>query len=282
MRARFFPFGVVSKPCRRLSVHRLMLACLVALLSFAPGSITFAESEVNTSAKADRVPDKPTIQRIAVIGDSLAQDLWNGLHKLYRDNDKVEIIRFTQVSTGLVRDDVYNWKDALTEFVSAQEFDIAIVLMGGNDRQPIRANGKRLKRHTDAWYEEYGNRVAALIDILKPEATQVYWLGLPIVRSNRMARDYRRFNKIYKAQADALDIKFIDTWSLFEDENGSYTSFGPDVSGVNRTLRKDDGTHFTVTGKHRFAQDIMEIIDQDMSAKIPGLRLNSASEPSKG
>lgn len=282
MRARHFVFGDFGISRNRQWAQNILVACLTILLGFAATPVAIADSE--RSAKSNRIvsQDEDTPRRIAIIGDSLAQDLWNGLHKLYRENENVEIIRFTQVSTGLVRDDVYDWSEALKEFVKTQEFDIAIVLMGGNDRQPIRAKGRRLKRNTDAWKEEYANRVAKLINVLKPEADEVYWLGLPIVRPPSMARAFRRFNKIYNAQSDALGVKFIKTWSLFEDENGAYTSFGPDAGGVNRRLRKDDGMHFTVRGKLRFAQDVMEIIGQDLIATNPGLRLNMASDPSGG
>jgi len=207
-----------------------------------------------------------TPHRIAVIGDSLAQDLWNGLKKLYRGQKSIEIIRYTKVSTGLVRDDVFDWNDHIKQFVAEHDFDTAIVLMGGNDRQGITIGSKRLRRFGKAWTVEYTKRVADMIEVLKSETTAVYWLGLPIVRSNRMARDYRRFNKVYRAQAEEHGIAFIDTWPLYDTEEGKYTSFGPDAEGVKRRLRKDDGLHFTVAGKLRFAKDIVRIIAKQTSA----------------
>lgn len=239
----------------------VVLALLAAVLAGLVSGLPVVAAETETDDKA------AVTHKIAVIGDSLAQDLYNGLHKLYRGQDKVELVKFTRVSTGLVRDDVFDWNDRIRQFVAEQEFDIAIVLMGGNDRQGIIVDGKRLKRFSKPWAAEYGNRVDDMIKTLKPKSRVVYWLGLPIVRSGRMARDYQLFNKIYSARSEANDIEYIDTWPLFSDEKGKYTSFGPDAQGTKRRLRKDDGLHFTVAGKLRFAIEIVRIINKDLRAE---------------
>lgn len=213
----------------------------------------------------NRTAEQSTLQRLAIIGDSLAQDLWNGMHKLYRGHDKVEFIRFTKVSSGLVRDDVYNWNAKVKAFVAEHEYDTAIVLIGGNDRQSITIGSKRLNRFGKAWTEEYGRRVDDFIATLKAKGGAVYWLGLPIVRSNRMARDYRKLNKVYKERAEANDITYINTWPLFETEDGKYTSFGLDIKGTKRRLRKDDGLHFTVAGKLVFAREIARLLRKEVS-----------------
>ena len=217
------------------------------------------------TAQLNRVAEQTTPQRLAIIGDSLAQDLWNGMHKLYRGHDKVEFIRFTKVSSGLVRDDVYNWNTKVKAFVAEHEYDTAIVLIGGNDRQSITIGSKRLDRFGKAWTEEYGRRVDDLIATLKSKGGAVYWLGLPIVRSKRMANDYRKLNKVYKERAEANDITYIDTWPLFETEDGKYTSFGLDLKGTKRRLRKDDGLHFTVAGKLVFAREIARLLRKKVS-----------------
>ncbi len=245
--------------------RRMCLLVWLALMLAFPAQ---AYAEATATAKSDTdAPAKPGVtHKIAVIGDSLAQDLWNGLHKLYRGQEKVEIVRFTKVSTGLVRDDVFDWNERVKKFAAEHEFDIAIVLMGGNDRQGIVAGGKRLKRFGKAWAKEYGLRVDEMIKTLKTSARAVYWLGLPIVRSKRMARDYKQFNEIYQSQSEANEIRYVNTWPLFDTEDGQYTSFGPDAKGTKRRLRKDDGLHFTVAGKLRFAIDVVRIINKDLSA----------------
>jgi hypothetical protein len=256
-----------------------MIIATAMAFSIAVTVQTLAGSD--TGPAPDRHAQQTSPQRIAVIGDSLAQDLWNGLHKLYRGAEgKVEFIRFTKVSSGLVRDDVYNWNQRVKTFVAENDFDTAIVLMGGNDRQVITAGKKRLERFGEAWTAEYARRVDDFIATLKSETKSVYWLGLPVVRSKRMARDYQKLNKVYRSQADANDIVYIDTWPLFEDKEGKYTSFGQDLKGVKRRLRKDDGLHFTVAGKLVFAREIVRLLRKEVSAVEPHFQVpSSVAEP---
>ena len=246
--------------------NRLTLCAVLAV------AITLAAHTIAGAAEApDRTAEQAARQTVAVIGDSLAQDLWNGLHKLYRGAENVEILRFTKVSSGLVRDDVFDWNKRIKQFTAENNFDTAIVLMGGNDRQVITVGGKRLNRFGAAWTEEYGRRVDDMIVTLKTRTNAIYWLGLPIVRSKRMARDYVKLNKVYRSQAEANGITYVDTWQLFDTKDGKYTSFGLDVKGVKRRLRKDDGLHFTVAGKLVFAREIVRILRKEVSVMQPVL-----------
>lgn len=198
--------------------------------------------------------------RIAVIGDSLAQDLWFGMRRVLIRHKDIEVVRFTKSASGLVRDDSYDWAKKLTSFVAEERFEIAVVLFGGNDRQGIRLGGKRLPRFTDKWTVEYSRRVDAVIDLLKTRAQTIFWVGLPVVRSASLERDYKKLNRIYKSRADASSIEFIDIWHLFRNESGVYSSFGPDLKGTKRKLRMDDGNHFTAPGQARFAHEVVKIM----------------------
>lgn len=246
----------------------LFILCMAMAISIALMAQALAGSVVTTTSKPHRTAQQTT-QRLAVIGDSLAQDLWNGLHKLYRGQEKVEFIRFTKVSSGLVRDDVYDWNAHVKTFVAENDYDTAIVLIGGNDRQGITIGSKRLQRFGKAWTEEYARRVDDFIATLKSKGGAVYWLGLPIVRSKRMANDYLKLNKVYRAQADANNVTYIDTWKLFETKDGKYTSFGLDLKGAKRRLRKDDGLHFTVAGKLVFAREVARLLRKEVSGLQP-------------
>ncbi len=261
----------IVRPEFSVQARAALIICTAMAMAIAFTAQAMAGSTIRTASDPTRLAQQTPPQRIAVIGDSLAQDLWNGLHKLYRGAENVEFIKFTKVSSGLVRDDVYNWNAKVKTFVAEHDFDTAIVLIGGNDRQVITAGGKRLERFGTAWTEEYGRRVDDFIATLKSKSSSVYWLGLPVVRSKRMARDYRKLNKVYKSQAEANSITYIDTWSLFETKDGEYTSFGLDLKGTKRRLRKDDGLHFTVAGKLVFAREIVRIMRKEVGAMQPAL-----------
>ena len=204
----------------------------------------------------------PGATRLAVVGDSLAQDLWFGIHRQFRRSKDVDVIRMTKSASGLVRDDNYDWNEKLADFVADEKFDIAVVVFGGNDRQEIRLKGKRLPRFSETWTVEYGKRVDKIITILKSEAETVFWVGLPVVRSERMERDYKKLNKIYRSRAEAGGIEYVDIWHLFRDKDGEYTSFGPDLRGNKRRLRQDDGLHFSAHGQGRFADEVVKIMNK--------------------
>ena len=273
-----------------LKTLSLLSFCLAVLLVLSH-STHAADDPITTAGLLDLFKKKPKAtppssgNRIAVIGDSLAQDLWFGLSRRYRKNNNVKILKFTKSATGLVRDDVYDWKEKLSNFIQSESFDIAIVVMGGNDRQPIRTGGKRLNRRTKAWLKEYRARVDRLMKTLKSETRHVFWVGLPIVQSAGMARDFSQFNNIYASSAKAHRINYIDVWQLFRDENGDYTSFGPDVRGVERRLRNDDGLHFTVAGQNRLAQVVAKHILRSIKLStrvmpLPANAMRMASSPS--
>lgn len=190
---------------------------------------------------------------VAVVGDSLAHDLGSGMEDLFRNKRSVRVIKRTRHATGLMRDDYFNWNSALRKFIARANADAIVVMIGGNDAQTIRVKGRRLTRFTKPWLAEYERRVALFMRILNQAHTNVYWVGLPVVRSNKMSRNFRIMNRIYRTQAARYRITYVSIWNDFSDSSGSYTSFGRSVRGVRRQLRKNDGMHFTTAGTLRLA-----------------------------
>ena len=119
------------------------------------------------SKRTTKQKKKPSTARlrIAVVGDSLAQDLWFGMRRVFFAKKDIEVVRLTKSASGLVRDDSYDWIEKLTGFVEEERFEIAVVMFGGNDRQNIPVNGKRLPRLSKKWIVEYGNRIDAVVDL---------------------------------------------------------------------------------------------------------------------
>lgn len=248
---------------RRAYLTRLVASCL-AVGTVACGT-GYAAPILAASGSAVPQPDSAAL-RIAVVGDSLAGDLADGLTKLSSRKRHIEVVKFTKAATGLIRDDVYDWPAALTGFVRRTRSDAIIAVMGGNDRQSFWLNGRRISRGSAAWTAEYQRRVARVMTILKGTGARIYWVGLPIVQSEPKSAAYREFNQVFRSQAARHGIPYIDTWDAFVDEEGNYTSFGSGPDGVKRRLRKDDGLHFTSDGTVRLAQLVAEIVGRDLKA----------------
>lgn len=207
--------------------------------------------------------------RIGVVGDSLATDLANGLRKVLTGKSGHTVVKFTRPATGLMRDDVYDWKHALDGFLRKSKLDVVAVIIGGNDRQSIWKDGDRLDHHSPAWRAEYERRLARFMAVLEKSGATVYWVGLPVVRSGEMSRDYRRINEIQRAQARKHGFAYVSLWEAFADAKGGYTSFGPDIDGAKKRLRKNDGMHFTIDGELRLAHIVARAIAGDMDEIKP-------------
>jgi hypothetical protein len=202
--------------------------------------------------------------RIGIVGDSIAGDLERGMQKLLAGRDNLKIFKLTKPATGLMRDDVYDWDRALADFLRKTRLDAVAVMIGGNDRQSVWMDGRRLSHGSPEWQAEYERRVARFMDILATEKAKVYWIGLPVVRSESMSRDYRSLNRIFRAEAGRHRFGYIGTWEAFADARGRYQSFGPDIEGVKRRLRKNDGMHFTSAGELRLASLLARAIARDL------------------
>ena len=95
------------------------------------------------SGAASLPPPKPQVEkapdatRLAVFGDSLAIDLSKALERLYAEDPNLVVINQGVSSSGFVRDDYFDWDAAITEQIAADSFDLAVVIIGINDRQEL-------------------------------------------------------------------------------------------------------------------------------------------------
>lgn len=256
-------FGFQKRHKHRPSFCWLFIFC--AFLSLTPIQSGQARELDNAHAGTLALLQSSQQLRIGVVGDSMAGDLGDGMRKLLRDRDKHKVITFAKPATGLMRDDVYNWQGALKGFINKTKLNAIVVMIGGNDRQSIWLNGRRLPRGSRMWLAEYERRVAKFMTLLAQADAKVYWVGLPAVRSDWMSRDYQGLNRIFHTQARKHGFTYVSTWEDFLDESGGYTSFGRSLDGVKRRLRKEDGMHFTNDGQLRLADIIAGAIGRNLS-----------------
>ena len=191
--------------------------------------------------------------RVLVVGDFLARALAKGLALAYEENPDALVIDATSGSSGLVRNDYYDWPAALPGIAEAQNPDVIVVMVGGNDRQGITTDTGPYVLGTDGWRAAYAGRVKALADALRGTGKPILWVGLVPVQSSTMSRDYSAFNGIAREQLEALGIPFIETWNGFADEEGKYVAIGPDYRGQSVQLRASDGLNFTRAGQRTLA-----------------------------
>ena len=97
-------------------------------------------------------------KRALVIGDFMANALAKGLTDAYRQNPNIVVVDVSNGSSGLVRDDYYNWPAKVPELVAEHKPDAILVMMGANDRQTMQTAAGAQAFGGDQWRAEYTAR----------------------------------------------------------------------------------------------------------------------------
>jgi hypothetical protein len=97
------------------------------------------------------------------------------------------------------------------------------------------------------------------MDDMASRGVFVVWVGLPIARDETLSRRYAQLNRIYRSEARKRpdDVAFIDTWSLFETKDGTYSDYLPDRDGELVRMRAPDGVHLERAGGDRVGRSVM-------------------------
>ncbi len=225
-----------------------------------------------TRAGGDSAPVAP-IFFVDVIGDSLAMLTADGLRDAFADNPKIMINSKARDSSGLVRDDFYDWvkaaRDLIAERSDKNHIDFAVMEIGLNDMQAIREGGESFDPLTDRWRDIYGKRVEAVAEAFRQAHIPLAWVGLPPMRNDQFNAQVLKLNELLKERAEKAGAKYIDIWNAFADENGAYAAFGPDVNGRIVRLRVADGVFFTKAGARKAAQFVQGEIRRAYDAVKP-------------
>jgi hypothetical protein len=204
-----------------------------------------------------------------VIGDNLGQWLGAGLKEAFAASPNISILLRTKDNSGLVRDDYFDWPKAARDMAAGSEkIDLAIILIGSNDRQMLRESGAILELRSPKWKEIYLERAKAIGRIFGDRKVPLIWVGLPIMNYERLSADMLEFNALFKKAAEETGAHFVDIWEAFADDRGQFSSYGPDVNGQMARLRASDGIHFTRAGARKLAY----FVERDMRRIFENMR----------
>ena len=199
------------------------------------------------------VEKQPSARTILVIGDFLASGLAEGLDTAFAQNAGIRILDRSRGSSGIVRDDVFDWSKELAAIIEADKPAAIAIMIGSNDRQQMLVNGQRETLRSEAWTDAYEDRTEALAKAVADTKLPFVWVSMPAFKSAKMTSDMLAFNEIYKTSALASGGEYVDVWDGFVDETGAFVSTGPDVSGQSVRLRSGDGINMTSAGKTKLA-----------------------------
>jgi hypothetical protein len=226
-----------------------------------------------------KAPAKPAVAPayfVAVLGDSLGQMLAQGLSEAFENRPEVAILRKAKEDSGLVRDDFFDWTKATQDMLaSGEKIDFAVMLIGSNDRQALRDANASYEPRSPEWQAAYTQRIETIAAMFRDKKIPLVWVGLPILRSERLSADAMALNEFYRAYAEKSGAKYIDIWEAFADEAGQYSAIGPDVNGQTMRLRAGDGIHFTKAGARKLAH----FVEPEIRRKLDEVLPNTATTP---
>ena len=221
--------------------------------------------------KAAAAKTDPSVQ-IAVFGDSLADHLAKGLDDAFEDNADVAVLDKAKGDSGLVRKDVVDWPKVVEDYLQANaKTRYGLVMLGANDRQPIRDGETSVEPLTDRWKELYRARVEAMVKPFVDRKIPVVWVGLPPVQNEGLSRDLAIINDIVRDSATKAGATYVDIWPGFVDSRDRYASSGPDPEGQIARLRTSDGIHFTKAGDRKLAHFADVELKRLMGTAAPAL-----------
>ncbi len=212
------------------------------------------QAEPNPPQAEPEPADKLENARVVmVIGDFMADGLAQALADDYAQAPGVKIVDDAKGSSGLVRNDFYDWPKEIGPLMDDAHPAVVVVMLGSNDRQPMSLAGNREPPRSDAWTSEYVKRVEALTKAVTERRIPMIWVGQPAFKYSSMSSDMLAFNDIYQRVVESAHGDFVDIWDGFVDENGAFTMTGPDISGQPVRLRSDDGISLSNAGKSKVA-----------------------------
>ncbi|WP_199085138.1 SGNH family hydrolase [Bosea sp. ASV33] len=213
------------------------------------------------------IPKVDVSSHIVVMGDSLANLLANGLDDALNNRPDVEVVHKAKPDSGLVRSDFYDWPKAVSDLLASdQKISIGVVLLGLNDRQPIREGETVHDPLSPRWLELYRDRIDAIANAFAGKRVPLIWVGAPPMQNGRLSADLVTLNDLYRQRVEKAGGQYVDLWGGFVDAENRYTATGPDVSGQPVRLRLGDGIHFTTAGARKAAHFVDLVIRRMIEA----------------
>lgn len=250
----------------------------------APPKAAAAPKAVAPVPDEDVVQKQENAQKILIVGDFLASGLGDGMTDAFKTSPGVVIEARGNVSSGLVRDDYYDWPEQLLKMMDEVKPAIVVVMIGANDRQQMAIDGNKEKFRTDAWYAEYQKRVLNFGKEVTSRKIPLLWVGLPAFGSDSMTADAVQMNQLYRKQAESVGGEFVDIWDGFVNEGGEFIVTGSDINGQQVRLRTSDGINLTQAGRRKVAfyveKPARRILGTQASPDL--VRLDTSNLPSLG
>ena len=219
---------------------------------------------------------KPVV--IAVLGDSFGDGIWAALYREFLSNPEYSILQYSKVSTGLTMNGDMNLEKRVDEALSENNVDIFVVVIGANDNQGLMHEGKALAKLSEGWVLVYRQRIASYVKHIGKSGAQIYWVGLPRMRSTKYNSDIESINLLVESDMRRLRVPYLRTAPASVDSSGQYNQYYIDNKTGKRVLfRAKDGIHMSTAGYSYLIKPLVNRIKTCVSSarlNTPGVQEN--------
>ncbi|NJM55895.1 MAG: DUF459 domain-containing protein [Verrucomicrobiae bacterium] len=205
------------------------------------------------------------VYQVQVVGDWMADGLRYGLTEAFRGDARVQVRPKQLDFPSLMRGDFEYETKELDEDLGKGAPQVAVVMLGPQDRTSLRIGSRRFGIDTDEWRAEFGRQIDVVMKVLRRRKIAVYWVSLPNVRRTDTNEDVLMLNEIIREKVILNGFKYIDAYAGFTDDGGSYSAMGPDLTGKIRLLREQNGVSFTEAGNRKLAHFVERELKRDLT-----------------
>ncbi len=195
------------------------------------------------------------------IGDSLGTDLGWGLDSEMATTSTFRLHLMDKTSTGLAATWFYDWPRQERSMLARFHPNLLIVLLGANDQQAIRFDGRSYAFNTPSWRNRYAMLIRQVDSLATRAGSYVLWVGLPTMAPATFNAGVTVLNSLYQRVAHTVPgVTYLSTWGLFTNHRGHYRASAP-VNHAKAVIRAPDGIHFSAIGGDVFATFVVDEIE---------------------
>jgi len=203
--------------------------------------------------KFETVQKDPDAGLIVVVGDRMARGVADGLKFMLADKPQIRVEPITDDKAGFTGETPPDWATQVLSKIRGGDVKAVVVMIGQRDLSETFPGEPPIEFMTEDWLDTYRDKVAALVRVVRQEKKPLVWAGLPPTNNELVNADFTQLNSIFQSAAEDRRVRYVDIWDIFLAEDGSYSSFGPDVDGKNTRLRTNDRVGFTWAGYQKVA-----------------------------
>jgi len=218
-------------------------------------------AQTDGSATQQELAVADTAPKILFAGDSMMQGVAPiVIRRMRKDYPDGVFVDLSKPSTGLVARRYFDWPAKIKEESIKHGIQIIVMFLGPNDPWDIYEGKKRYAFPSESWEDKYRSRVDEVLDFAASNGIRVIWIGLPVMREERIQQGAKIENRIFQGEAEKYKFDYLPTENFLGSLDDPYTKYIDDPKKGKLAVRLDDGVHFTMLGLRMISSRVDELL----------------------